>query len=155
MIEAPARRAGLEERRLRAILESATDYAIITTDLERRVTSWTSGARAVLGWEEDEMLGRTLDVLFTPEDRAAGVPEREAAEALATGRGSAEGWRVRKDGSRLWASGEVAVLRDDAGAPDGFVKIVRDRTVEHVERTERAEAEATLRLAVEAGRMAV
>ena len=68
------------EERLRLILGSATDYAIFTTDLDRRVTTWNEGARRLLGWGE-EMVGRSADFMFTPEDRAMGAPEREAAKA--------------------------------------------------------------------------
>jgi PAS domain S-box-containing protein len=148
------RTASLEERRLRAIIESATDYAIITTDLDRRVTSWTAGAEAMLGWSETDILGRPLDILFTPAERSAGVPEREAVEALADGRGSAEGWRLRKDGSRIWASGQITPLRGDAGEVEGFLKIIRDRTAEQQEREEREAAQTKLTLALEAARMA-
>ena len=73
------------EERLRLILDSAADYAIFTTGPDRRVASWNAGAERLLGWSEAEIVGRSWDLIFTPEDRAAGVPEREAAEALAEG----------------------------------------------------------------------
>jgi PAS domain S-box-containing protein len=127
-------RAALREReeRLRLILDSATDYAIFTTDLDRRVASWNAGAQRVLGWAEDEIVGRPVDVIFTPEDRAAGRPEREAATALAEGRAENERWHLRKDGTRFWASGLAMPLRDPAagaGAPPlGLLTVMRDRT---------------------------
>jgi PAS domain S-box-containing protein len=127
-------RAALREHeaRLRLILDSATDFAIFTTDLDLRVTSWNEGARRLLGWEEGAILGRSAALIFTPEDRAAGVPERERAQALETGRAEDERWHLRADGSRFWGSGLVMPLRDPAAAPDapplGLLKIMRDLT---------------------------
>ncbi|GGG35989.1 hypothetical protein GCM10010964_24870 [Caldovatus sediminis] len=127
-------RAALREReaRLRLILDSATDFAIFTTDLDLRVTSWNEGARRLLGWEEGAILGRSAALIFTPEDRAAGVPERERAQALETGRAEDERWHLRADGSRFWGSGLVMPLRDPAAAPDapplGLLQIMRDLT---------------------------
>jgi PAS domain S-box-containing protein len=129
------RRAGLDaprsveaEDRLPVLLDSATDYAILTTDAGGLVTSWNEGAWRLLGWHEDEMLGRDIRIIFTPEDRDAGVPEREREQASNAGRAEDERWHVRKDGSRFWASGIAMPLRDGAG---GFLKILRDRT-EHL-----------------------
>ncbi|WP_428377076.1 PAS domain S-box protein [Lichenicoccus sp.] len=112
----------------RRILDSAIDYAIISFDLNGLVTSWNDGARRILGWSEAEMLGTSAERLFTPEDVAAGVPESEMGNALRHGRGNDERWHVKRDGVRFWASGEMMALRDDAGAIDGFIKIMRDRT---------------------------
>jgi PAS domain S-box-containing protein len=127
-------RAALHERdeRLHLILDSAVEYAIFTTDLNRRVTSWNAGAQRVLGWAEDEIIGRSTDVIFTQEDRAAGRPEREAAIALAEGRAENERWHLRKDGSRFWASGLAMPLRSPEAGPDapplGLLAVMRDQT---------------------------
>ncbi|MBC7666907.1 MAG: PAS domain S-box protein [Gemmatimonadaceae bacterium] len=118
----------LSDERHRQILESALDYGIITMDLQGWVTSWNAGAANILGWSEEEMCGRPCDDFFTPEDRAAHVPEREMGDALAHGRGSDERWHLRKDGSRFFASGEMMPLRGDADVAVGFLKILRDRT---------------------------
>jgi PAS domain S-box-containing protein len=126
------------EARHRQILNSATDYAIIATDMDGRVTSWNSGARRVLGWTEEEMLGQPVDLFFTPEDVAAGQSRKEMEGALTEGRGIDERWHVRKSGERFWASGELTPLEDDAGTITGFVKVMRDRT-------EHRRAEDTLR----------
>jgi PAS domain S-box-containing protein len=129
-----ASRAALREReeRLRLVLDSAADYAIFTTGLDRRVTSWNAGAERLLGWAEGAIVGRSGDVIFTPEDRAAGAPEREAARALAEGRAENERWHLRKDGSRFWASGLAMPLRSPAAGPDapplGLLTVMRDRT---------------------------
>lgn len=125
-------RALLAERRTEArsqqILNSAIDYAIISFDLQGRVASWNEGARRILGWTEDEMLGEPADGFFTPEDVVAGRPAFEMGEALRTGRGNDERWHMRRDGTRFFASGEMMALRDEAGTITGFIKILRDRT---------------------------
>jgi PAS domain S-box-containing protein len=116
------------EARRRQVLNSVTDYAIISTDLLGRGTSWNEGARRVLGWTEEEMLGQSLHRFFTPEDVAAGQAEKEMHDALGQGVGIDERWHQRKSGERFWAVGELTPLKDDAGAIIGFVKVLRDRT---------------------------
>ncbi|MFD0936835.1 PAS domain-containing protein [Methylobacterium trifolii] len=116
------------DRRNKAILESAIDYAIISMDLSGRVTSWNPGAERILGWNEPEIVGRHAHVFFTEEDTQAGLPEKEMGAALLHGRGTDERWHRRKDGTRFWANGEMMPLRDEAGKPEGFIKILRDRT---------------------------
>ncbi|MEL6060654.1 MULTISPECIES: PAS domain S-box protein [unclassified Methylobacterium] len=127
--EADARRdANASEGRYKAVFDSAIDYAIIVLDREGRVLDWNAGARAILGWTPGEMCGQPADRFFTPEDRAAGIPEQEMRSALERGRGADERWHMRKNGERFWANGEMMVLRDAAGSPVGFVKMLRDRT---------------------------
>ena len=109
------------------VLESATDYAIITTDLQGLVTYWSPGAEGILGWAESEVLTRPIDLIFTAEDRASDVPAAELGHALAQGRSLDERWHVKKDGTTFWASGEMLPLAD-GGPPQGFLKILRDRT---------------------------
>ncbi|MGF9763562.1 PAS domain S-box protein [Microvirga sp. 0TCS3.31] len=116
---------------LRALLESATDYAIITLDLDGHVTSWNSGARNILGWEEGEVLGRSGAFFFTPEDREAGVPQWEMKNALATSRAEDERWHLKQDGTRFWASGVLLPFRD--GELLGYLKILRDHTQQRFE----------------------
>jgi two-component system CheB/CheR fusion protein len=116
--------------RLRLIVENARDYAILTTDLSRRVTSWNAGAERLTGFQADEVLGGTADVIFTEEGRAAGAPEREAETAIREGRANDERWHVRKDGSRFWGSGSMLAMRNEAGDAVGLLKILRDQTAE-------------------------
>jgi len=112
----------------RQIVDSAVDTAIITTSVEGRVTSWSEGACRILGWREEEMLGETLERLF-PDDSGKRALEREVADARASGSGGGtEGWRVRKDGTRFWATGEMAPIRGADGEVIGFTKVVRDRS---------------------------
>ncbi|MDP8985626.1 MAG: PAS domain-containing sensor histidine kinase [Pseudomonadota bacterium] len=118
------------QERLRLIVENARDYAIFSLDLERRITSWNAGAQAILGYTHEEALGLSGDIIFTAEDRAAGVPQGEADTALADGRTSDERWHLRKDGSRFWGSGVMMAMRDGPGSALGLVKIFRDQTAE-------------------------
>ena len=120
------------------ILDSATDYAIVAADPQGRVTRWNAGAERTLGWSEAEMLGRSIEAFFTPEDRAAGLAATEMRQALACGSAPDERWHLGKDGSRFWASGQMMTLRSEAGETIGFLKILRDRT-------EQREAGAALR----------
>jgi PAS domain S-box-containing protein len=110
----------------RAILESATDYAIITIDSNARVTGWNTGACNLFGWTEAEALGMDGRLTFTPEDRERVQPEAEIARALARGRAENERWHMRKDGSRFWGSGLLLPLRGTQAG--GFLKIMLDRT---------------------------
>ncbi|MDB6132615.1 MAG: signal transduction histidine kinase with CheB and CheR [Verrucomicrobiales bacterium] len=136
------------KERLRLIFENARDYAIYSMDTERRVTSWNTGAERLLGFMEAEILGHSADVIFTPEDRAAGAPQQEARTALTEGRAADERWHTRRDGTRFWGSGVMMAMRDAGGGGGtmGLIKILRDQTAERqafeeVE-TARAQAEA-------------
>jgi PAS domain S-box-containing protein len=133
------------EARYRLIVESATDYAIFTMDLDRRITGWNVGAERVLGWREDEIVGLPVDVIFTPEDREAGAPGWEARGAVEEGRAEDVRWHMRRDGSRLWANGIMLPLRDDAGAIQGLLKILRDKTAEKRAEEALRESEARFR----------
>lgn len=127
-----SRHVAASEARRRAIVDSAQDFAIIATDLDGRIVEWSYGAERVLGWPDSEALGESTCLFFTDEDRAAGVPAREMQCALEEGRAIDERWHVRKGGGRFWASGEMSPLRDMAERHIGFVKILRDRTEEHL-----------------------
>ncbi|MCW8086580.1 PAS domain-containing protein [Sabulicella glaciei] len=118
------------EARGRQTLDSATDYAIISTDLGGRVTRWNEGARRILGWDEKEMLGATLHRIFTPEDVTARRVDAEMRDALTTGRVAAEMLQLRRSGARFPASCALTLLRNDEGKPVGFVKVLQDRTEE-------------------------
>ena len=125
------------------IVESATDFAIFATDPNGAVTSWNVGAERLFGYVEGEIIGRSADVIFTPEDRVAGAPEDERRRARADGRAEDDRWHVRKDGSRFWASGLLMPLE---GSAAGFVKIVRDRTERHRAEERLRESEERFRL---------
>jgi two-component system, chemotaxis family, CheB/CheR fusion protein len=131
------------EERLRLVVENASEFAIFSTDLERRVTIWNSGAQRLLGYSGREVIGRSADVIFTDEDRDAHAPELEMATALTQGRASDDRMHQRKDGSRFWASGALMLMRDAQGQAVGFVKILRDQTAEREaqQALERSQAE--------------
>ncbi|KQS72234.1 hypothetical protein ASG39_00105 [Rhizobium sp. Leaf371] len=127
---------------LRVVFESAIDFAIFSLDAEGRVTSWNAGAERVLGYTEADILGQSGDVIFTPEDRTAGLPALERADARTQGRAEDERWQMRKDGTRFWASGLTMPLSDGSG----FVKILRDRTESHLAGQRLSENEERFRL---------
>lgn len=112
------------------ILESLKDYAIFTCDKEGGISSWNSGAESILQYKEDEIIGRNIEIIFTPEDVASGVCRDELETALTQGRALDERFHVRKDGSRFWAGGFLFALKDDQGAVRGLTKIIRDLTAQ-------------------------
>ena len=127
-LEAELRTMREQAARTRLILDSATDYAIITMDTDGCVTSWNAGARAIMGYTEAEIVGRSGDVVFTAEDRAGDRFAAEQRRAIETGRANNERWHLRRDGTRFWASGMMMPLLDEDGSPVGFLNILRDRT---------------------------
>ena len=131
------------ELELRLILESVEDYAIFTLDLEGRITRWNRGAEKTFGFTAEEAVGQDTAIVFTPEDRAAGVHLKEMETALAAGRAEDERWHVRKDGSRFYASGVQTPLREGDDVR-GFVKVARDLTERRRDEMERAELAAQL-----------
>ncbi|MEX2261751.1 MAG: ATP-binding protein [Bryobacteraceae bacterium] len=113
-------------RRFRLMIDGVKDYAIFTVDISGRVTSWNSGAERLLGYTEAEILGQQFSRIFTPKDVRNGVPEKELQTAAREGRAESEGWRLRKDGSRLFATGVLTPLGE--GQHREFGKIMRDMT---------------------------
>jgi PAS domain S-box-containing protein len=132
----------------RQITQSATDTAIISTNRAGQVTSWNDGARQLLGWSEEEMLGQSLERLFEDPGQVA----REIKDAIDHGRGGGtEGWRLKKNGERLWAAGEMSPIRSPDGAITGFVKIIRDRTRAKLAEDEAREERRALEILNRAG----
>lgn len=143
------------EGQSRQIIDSAIDYAIIALDLDGKILRWNNGARQTFGWTEAEVDGRYWEMLFTPEDRATGKAKEAMAVALEFGEAHHDRWHLRKSGERFWASGEIRPLRDELGQAIGLVKVLRDRTAEHVAGEALKEAEASLRRAQQAGGVGV
>jgi PAS domain S-box-containing protein len=133
------------EERLRLVVDGATDYAILTTDPERRVTSWSPGAQAAFGYPAEQIIGRSADLLFTPEDRAAGRPDEEAETARREGVAPDVRWHQREDGSRVFLNGSVRPLRSGEGREIGFLKIARDETQRRQAEERLRESEARFR----------
>ncbi|HEY0629714.1 MAG TPA: PAS domain S-box protein [Sphingomicrobium sp.] len=119
------------EEQLRLIVESAKDYAIFTTDLDNRITTWLPGAENVFGWTPEEAIGEPVDITFTPEDREKNEPNKEAEEARRTGTAPNVRWHVCKDGRRVFIDGHVVALRNEKGEVDGLLKIGQDTTEKH------------------------
>ena len=116
------------ERRYRQLVDAVIDYAIFQLDASGNVTTWNPGAQRIKGYVPREIIGSHFSEFYTPEDRELGVPERALAEAAETGRFEAEGWRMRKDGTRFWASVVIDRIVDEAGNLIGFAKVTRDLT---------------------------
>jgi PAS domain S-box-containing protein len=116
------------DERFRLLVEGVKDYAIFMLSSEGRVESWNEGARRIQGYNEEEILGRHFSVFDTEEDIERSHSENELRVAISEGRYEEEGMRVRKDGSRFWASVLITALRDEAGNLRGFSKVVRDIT---------------------------
>ncbi len=116
------------ERRFRILVQGVIDYAIFMLDPEGRVANWNAGAQRIKGYAPDEIVGEHFSRFYTREDFDAGVPKRALETAREVGRYESEGWRVRKDGSRFWASVVIDAIRDDGGELIGFAKITRDMT---------------------------
>ena len=152
-----ASRAALaaSEARQRAIFECAIDFAMVATDPRGNITEWNAGAVNVMGWSAEEILGQSAAIFFTPTDRASGRVEMEMQRALLEGRASDERWHLRKDGQLFWASGELMPLYADDQSHLGFVKILRDRTQEHLAGRALFESQERYRLALKATRDAV
>lgn len=127
-LEASYGRLRESERRFRLLVEAVTDYAIYMLDPQGFVVKWNPGAERLKGYTAAEILGRHLSCFYTEEDRKAGMPEQVLASAALNGSFEGEGWRVRKDGSRFWASVALHAIRDPAGQLLGFAKVTRDMT---------------------------
>jgi PAS domain S-box-containing protein len=128
---------------LRLVFESATDFAIFTIDPNGITTSWNPGAERLLGYKTDEIIGKSADVIFPAEEGGFEAAAEERRSALAQGRAEDERWQMRKDGTRLWASGLLMPLAErDAG----FVKMLRDRTSQHRAAEQLAQSEELFRV---------
>ncbi|KRA83089.1 PAS domain-containing sensor histidine kinase [Altererythrobacter sp. Root672] len=116
------------EERFRLLVQSVTDYAIYMLDPDGKVSSWNAGAQRFKGYQECEIIGEHFSRFYLPEDRAAGIPDRALKTAAGEGRFEAEGWRLRKDGSRFWAHVVIDPIHDGGATLIGFTKITRDLT---------------------------
>jgi PAS domain S-box-containing protein len=131
----------LSEERLRLLIESVEDYAIIIQDNGGRIEVWNPGATRMFGYTREEAFGQSIEIIFTPEDRAQGAHLEEMKKAREDGHAADERWHLHKDGSRFYVSGVLTLLRDDE--LNGYAKIARDLT-------ESKRAEEELRRAHEA-----
>lgn len=128
-----AQRAALDklrrsEENFRLLVTAVEEYAIFMLDTEGHVISWNSGAQRIKGYTDRDILGRHFRVFYPSAERQDGHPERNLAAALRNGSFAEEGWRLRRDGSRFWASVVISPVHDDKGRHIGFAKVTRDQT---------------------------
>lgn len=137
------------EERFRSLVSDVRDYAIFMIDIDGRVTSWNAGAQGLHGYTEDEALGSPISRFYEADAVRRGWAEHELRMATMEGRFEDEGWRIRKDGSRFWASVIITAMRDKNGALVGFSKITRDLTERRKHEQALADSEERFRLLIQ------
>ena len=133
----------------RLLVQSIVDYAIYMLDPDGIVTSWNAGAERIKGFQTDEIVGQHFSNFYTEEDREAGMPQKVLETARREGKFVGEGWRVRKDGIRFWASVVIDRINDENGKLIGFAKITRDMTDQREAQQALLEAERRFRILVQ------
>lgn len=121
----------LSEEKFRCLFQHVHDFAMIMLDDKGNVIEWNAAAERMLGYKEKEVMGKRLDFIFTPEDQAAGMPQKELNHAHKYKRSEDERWHIRKDGVRFWASGSLSMIHDENENTQSlyrFIKIFRDKT---------------------------
>jgi PAS domain S-box-containing protein len=137
------------ERNQRLLIEGVQDYAIFRLDPHGVITSWNLGAQRIEGYAAGEAIGCHFSIFYPPEAVARGWPQEELRRAEALGRFEDEGWRVRKDGTQLWANVVITAIRDERSTLLGFSKVVRDLSERRRQEQRLKESEENLRLVVE------
>jgi hypothetical protein len=136
------------EDRFRLLVESVVDYGIFMLDLDGNITSWNRGAHRMMRYTEQEIIGKRFSIFYSPEEIQSGKCDRELAIARGEGRFEEEGWRLRKGGSKFWASVVIAPVRDREDRLIGYAKVTRDLT-------ERRDAQEDLRRSEERFRLLI
>lgn len=121
------------QERHRVTINHLLDYAIITLDKQGYITDWSQGAEQVFGYRNTDILGQKINMLFTPEEQAAGAPEQELAAAEQRGVTEDDRWLVDQAGNRFYSNGTIRTLYSAKGQVEGFVKILRNRTEQHLQ----------------------
>lgn len=144
----PKLSAETSQNLLQILTDNIKEYAILTLDINGRVTTWPPAAERLKGYRKDEIIGKHFSVFYTKEDFESGKCDQELDIATREGRFEDEGWRVRKDGTRFWASVVITALRDPSGNLKGFGKITRDMTErKHIEEMLRQQNKDVLEMA--------
>ncbi len=139
----------MEDERYRLLIQAVTDYAIFMLDADGIVTSWNPGAQRLKGYEPHEIIGQHFSRFYAAEDRNSGLPARALETARRTGKFETEGWRLRKDGSRFWASVVIDPIRSPSGETVGYAKITRDLSERKAGEEALKKSEEQFRLLVE------
>jgi PAS domain S-box-containing protein len=137
------------QEHFRELVGPVEEYAVFILNTKGEVQSWNTGAERIKGYKTEEIVGRHFSVFYPPESVAAGWPEHELRVAEAAGHFSEEGWRLRKDGTRFWASVVITALRNRDGSPRGFLKITRDLTERKLAEEGLRQSEERFRLLIE------
>jgi len=145
----PATPALTDEQRFQYLISGISDYAIYMLDPAGHVKSWNAGAQRFKGYQPQEILFQHFSRFYTPEDQASGLPARALEQALEHGKFEAEGWRVRKDGTRFWAHVVIDPIYDEHGNLLGYAKITRDVTARKQAEDALRESEQRFRLLVQ------
>jgi PAS domain S-box-containing protein len=125
------------EESFRLLVSAVSEYAIFLLDVDGSVASWNLGAQRIKGYTPGEIVGRSFAIFYPEDEQASGRPARNLETALRQGVFTEEGWRVRKDGSRFWASVMISPVYDDSGNHIGFAKVTRDQSVQREHEQER------------------
>ncbi|WP_332855213.1 hybrid sensor histidine kinase/response regulator [Duganella sp. S19_KUP01_CR8] len=136
-------------RRTKFMVEKVADYAIYMLNVDGTIATWNAGARRFKGYLDHEIIGQHFSRFYSEQDRSSGVPARALQTARDHGSFEDEGWRVRKDGTKFWASVVIDALRDDDGELVGFAKITRDIDEKRAARLALQESENRFRLLVQ------
>jgi PAS domain S-box-containing protein len=133
----------LESISFKTAIQGVELYGLILMSLDGEIVTWNSGAHELLGYSESDSVGRNFEFIFTPEDRAAKVPQHEIAKAMSVGYAYDDRWHLRKDGARIYVNGGLCLLKGDQGQAQGFVKIIRDQTEkkQHLDQIEHLHSE--------------
>jgi PAS domain S-box-containing protein len=123
----------LKQRLLEIALGEVGTHALILLDAEGRIVAWLAGAERLLGYKAEEIIGKNVSILFTPEDLEKDLSNWEINTARGSGESEDDRWQMRKDGGRIWVSGTLTALRDEEGKIAGFAKVVRNRTDQKLE----------------------
>jgi PAS domain S-box-containing protein len=116
------------ERNFRLLVDGVSDYAIYMLDPTGRIYNWNAGAQRIKGLNAEQAIGSHFSRFYTPEEQALGIPQQSLEKARRQGRYEAEGWRLRANGERFWASVAIETIYDENGEHIGFAKVTRDIT---------------------------